>query len=338
MPQPSRPRKGSLGYGPRKRAASEVPRIRSWPDDDGSPALQGFAGYKAGMTHVVMVNDEANSPREGMEESVPVTVVEVPPMRAVALRAYEDTPYGMKPVTEVWASEFDDELDRVLDLPAEDTFEEDSEALRELIAEGRVDDLRLITHTVPSAMTNVPKKKPDVMETRVGGSSLEERADYALELLQGGGEHVFADVFRAGEYADVSGVTKGKGTQGPVKRWGVQKRKGKHARQGWRRRIGNLGPWNPSRVRSTVPQQGQTGYHQRTELNKRLLAIGDGDEPSVDGGFVNYGEIDGPYVLVKGSLPGPNKRLLRFRPAIRPNDQPRLDPEVRYVSTASNQG
>jgi large subunit ribosomal protein L3 len=41
---------------------------------------------------------------------------------------------------------------------------------------------------------------------------------------------------------------------------------------------------------------------------------------------------------VKGSLPGPNKRLLRFRPAIRPNDQPRLDPEVRYVSTASNQG
>jgi large subunit ribosomal protein L3 len=146
------------------------------------------------------------------------------------------------------------------------------------------------------------------------------------------------DVFRAGEFLDVAGVTKGKGTQGPVKRWGVQKRKGKHARQGWRRRIGNLGPWNPSRVRSTVPQQGQTGYHQRTELNKRLIDVGDGSDASVDGGFVNYGEVDGSYALVKGSLPGPNKRLLRFRPAVRPNDQPRLDPEVRYVSTASNQG
>ncbi|MFC4357275.1 50S ribosomal protein L3 [Halobium salinum] len=338
MPQPSRPRKGSLGFGPRTRAASEVPRIRSWPDDDGSPALQGFAGYKAGMTHVVMVNDESNSPREGMEESVPVTVVETPPMRAVALRAYEETPYGKKPLTEVWTSEFHEELDRTLSLPEEDTFDDDADELRSLIDDGRVSDLRVVTHTVPSDVVNVPKKKPDVMETRVGGGSLSERADFALDLVSEGGEHAMEDVFRPGEYLDVSGITKGKGTQGPVKRWGVQKRKGKHARQGWRRRIGNLGPWNPSRVRSTVPQQGQTGYHQRTELNKRLIDVGDDDEASVDGGFVDYGVVDGPYALVKGSLPGPDKRLLRFRPAIRPNDQPRLDPEVRYVSTASNQG
>jgi large subunit ribosomal protein L3 len=273
-----------------------------------------------------------------MEESVPVTVVETPPMRAVALRAYEDTSYGLKPATEVWTDEFHPELDRTLDLPADDSFEADADALREAVESGEVDDLRMITHTVPSELANVPKKKPDVMETRVGGGSLDERLDFALDLLSEGGEHAMADVFRAGEYMDASGITKGKGTQGPVKRWGVQKRKGKHARQGWRRRIGNLGPWNPSRVRSTVPQQGQTGYHQRTELNKRLVDIGDGDEPSVDGGFVNYGEVDGPYALVKGSLPGPDQRLLRFRPAVRPNEQPRLDPEVRYVSTASNQG
>jgi len=174
------------------------------------------------------------------------------------------------------------------------------------------------------------------MENRVGGGSLEERVDYGLDLL-GEGEYTVNDVFRAGEYADVAGVTKGKGTQGPVKRWGVQKRKGKHARQGWRRRIGNLGPWNPSRVRSTVPQQGQTGYHQRTELNKRLIDVAE-EDPTADGGFVNYGEVDGEYALVKGSVPGPKKRLVRLRPAVRPKDQPRLDPEVRYVSTESNQG
>jgi large subunit ribosomal protein L3 len=327
-----------MGYGPRTRAAKEVPRIKSWPDDDGSPALQGFAGYKAGMTQVMMVNDESNSPREGMEEAVPVTVVETPPMRAVALRAYEDTPYGTKPLTEVWASEFDENLDRALDLPSEDTFDDDADDLRSALEAGEVDDVRVITHTVPAGMKNIPKKKPDIMETRVGGGSLDDRVDFALDLVADGGEHAMSDVFRAGEYMDVAGVTKGKGTQGPVKRWGVQKRKGKHARQGWRRRIGNLGPWNPSRVRSTVPQLGQTGYHQRTELNKRLVDIGDGDEASVDGGYVGYGEVDGPHALVKGSLPGPDKRLLRFRPAIRPNDQPRLDPEVRFVSTASNQG
>jgi large subunit ribosomal protein L3 len=338
MPQPSRPRKGSLGFGPRSRADSEVPRFGTWPDDDGQPGLQGFAGYKAGMTHVVLINDEPDSPREGMEETVPVTVVETPPMRAVALRAYEDTPYGKRPLTEVWADEFHAELDRTLDLPEEHDAEAAREEVQNALDEGRLADVRAITHTVPAEVPNVPKKKPDVMETRVGGGSLEERVDFGLELVEDGGEHEMNDVFRAGEYMDVSGITKGKGTQGPVKRWGVQKRKGKHKRQGWRRRIGNLGPWNPSRVRSTVPQQGQTGYHQRTELNKRLIDVGEGDDPTVDGGFVNYGEVDGPYTLVKGSLPGPDQRLIRFRPAVRPNDQPRLDPEVRYVSQESNQG
>ncbi|MCU4798873.1 50S ribosomal protein L3 [Halobacteria archaeon HArc-gm2] len=338
MPQPSRPRKGSLGFGPRKRAESETPRFNSWPDDDGQPGVQGFAGYKAGMTHVTLVNDEPNSAREGMEETVPVTVVETPPVRAVAVRAYEDTPYGQRPLTEVWADEFHSELDRALDVPENNDADAAEEQIRDALEAGNLGDVRVITHTVPDELVNVPKKKPDVMETRVGGGSVEDRLDHALDLLADGGDHSMNDVFRAGEYADIAAVTKGKGTQGPVKRWGVQKRKGKHARQGWRRRIGNLGPWNPSRVRSTVPQQGQTGYHQRTELNKRIIDIGEGDDASVDGGFVNYGEVDGPYTLVKGSVPGPDQRVVRFRPAVRPNDQPRLDPEVRFVSTASNQG
>ena len=335
MVQPDRPRKGSLGYGPRQRASSEVPRFGSWPEADGQPGLQGFAGYKAGMSHVVMIDDAANSPREGMERTVPVTVVETPPMRAVALRAYEDTPYGLRPLTETWTDEPHGDLERALDVPGSGG---DPDDFRETVSEADIGDVRAITHTVPGEMANVPKKRPDVMETRIGGGSVDDRIEFGLELLTGDGEHSLTEVFRPGEYMDAAGVTKGKGTQGPVKRWGVQKRKGKHFRQGYRRRIGNLGPWNPSRVRSTVPQQGQTGYHQRTELNKRLVDAGDGDEPSVDGGFVNYGEIDGPYALVKGSLPGPDQRLLRFRPAIRPGDQPRLDPEVRYVSTASNQG
>jgi len=335
MVQPSRPRKGSLGYGPRQRASSEVPRFGSWPDSDGQPGLQGFAGYKAGMSHVVMIDDAANSPREGMEQTVPVTVVETPPMRAVALRAYENTPYGLRPLTETWTGEPHADLERALDVPASGG---DPDDFREAINGADIGDVRAITHTVPGEMANVPKKKPDVMETRIGGESVDDRIEFGLALITGGGEHNLTEVFRPGEYMDTAGVTKGKGTQGPVKRWGVQKRKGKHFRQGYKRRIGNLGPWNPSRVRSTVPQQGQTGYHQRTELNKRLIDAGDGDEPSVDGGFVNYGEIDGPYALVKGSLPGPDQRLLRFRPAVRPGDQPRLDPEVRYVSTASNQG
>ena len=327
-----------MGFSPRKRARSEVPRISSWPADDGAPQLQGFAGYKAGMTQVIMVDDAANAPTEGMEVAVPVTVLETPPMHAIAVRGYRDTPYGLMPVTEAWADELDETLDRAMQTPDDPATAGDAAALEAAVEAGEIDEIRMLTHTLPAGMQNIPKRKPDVMETRVGGGTIAERLAYAMDLLADGGEHAVADLFRPGEYLDVIGVTKGKGTQGPVKRWGVQKRKGKHARQGWRRRIGTLGPWNPSRVRSTVPQQGQMGYHKRTELNKRLLAIGAGDEASVDGGFVGYGEVDGPHALIKGSVPGPDKRLLRLRRAVRPSRTPRYDPEIRHISTASNQG
>lgn len=333
MPEKHRPRKGSLGFSPRSRAAAEVPRFSSWPEGADEAALQAFAGYKAGMTNVVLVNDVPESPKEGMEESVGVTVVETPPMRAAAVRAYEDTAYGLQPITEQWTDDPHEALARAIDAPAGG-----ADRLDAAHDEGRIDEVRVLTHTVPGAVPGVPRKTPDLMETRIGGGSIDDRLDHGRSLLEGGTDLAVGDLFRPGELLDVAAVTKGKGTQGPVKRWGVQKRKGKHARQGYRRRIGNLGPWNPSRVRSTVPQQGQTGFHQRTELNKRLLAIEDGDTASVDGGYVNYGEVDGPHILIEGSVPGPSKRVVRFRPAIRPSRQPRLDPEVRLVATTSNQG
>lgn len=335
MPEKHRPRKGSLGFSPRSRASDEVPRFSSWPEDGAEATLQAFAGYKAGMTNIMVINDVPESPREGMEESVGVTVIETPPMRAVAVRAYEDTAYGLQPITEVWTTDYHEDLDRAIDVPAGTG---DAEGLDAALDEGGIKEVRVLTHTVPGELPGVPRKTPDIMETRIGGGSIPDRVEFGRSLLSGDVELTVDDLFRPGEFLDVAAVTKGKGTQGPVKRWGVQKRKGKHARQGYRRRIGNLGPWNPSRVRSTVPQQGQTGFHQRTELNKRLLAIEDGDTASVDGGYVKYGEVDGPHILIEGSVPGPSKRLVRFRPAIRPKRQPRLDPEVRLIATTSNQG
>lgn len=324
-----------MGFSPRSRASDEVPRFSSWPDGDGQPALQAFAGYKAGMTSVMVVNDVPDSPREGMEESVGVTVVETPPMHAVALRVYRETGYGLEPITERWTDSVHEDLDRVLDAPLGSG---DEAALDAALGDGTIEEVRVLTHTVPAEVDGVPRRAPHVMESRIGGGSIDERLDYARELIEEDDAVTADELFRTGEFVDVAAVTKGKGTQGPVKRWGVQKRKGKHARQGFRRRIGNLGPWNPSRIRSTVPQQGQTGYHQRTELNKRLLSIEDGDTASVDGGYVNYGEVDGPHLLVEGSIPGPRKRLVRIRPAVRATRQPRLDPEIRHVATTSNQG
>src|SRR5512136_3327316 len=111
-----RPRRGSLAYSPRKRAKSEVPRIRSWPEED-KARIAGFAGYKAGMTHVIMIDDRPRSLTEGMEISMPVTVLEVPPMNVVAVRAYENYNGGLRPAGEAWAESFDAGLSRAMTLP-----------------------------------------------------------------------------------------------------------------------------------------------------------------------------------------------------------------------------
>ncbi len=328
----SRPRRGSLAFSPRKRASSIIPRIRSWPDYDGEPKLLGFAGYKAGMTHVIMIDDRKNSPTYGEEIVVPVTVIECPPMKVMGIRVYKNSPYGLQIAGEVWTNELDEYLGRRLNLPKKTP---DVDKLREI---EDIAEVRVITYTQPYKITGVPKKVPDVMEQKVGGSDINAVLDYAIEKL--GKEVRISEVFQEGALIDVIAITKGKGFQGPVKRWGVITLDAKHARSSKHRRVGTLGPWTPHRVRWTVPQAGQMGFHQRTEYNKRIIKIGEnGEEVTPKGGFVHYGVIRSDYVLVSGSVPGPVKRLIRMRDAIRPPQKVVYEGiNVLYISTSSKQG
>ena len=333
MAQIHRPRRGSLSYSPRKRAKSEVPRIRSWPEED-KARMAGFAGYKAGMTHVMMIDDRPHSLTEGMEISVPVTVLEVPPMNVVAVRAYENYNGGLRPAGEAWAENLAPELKRAITVPKKSrgTAPGDLEALGEDLA-----DVRVLVHTNPTLVSGVPKKVPDIMEMPINGGSMLDRLKLAQSLL--GQQVPVSSVFELGDLVDASAVTKGKGLQGPVRRWGIAMAKRKHARTGKVRHVGNLGPWNPSHISWRVPQLGQMGYHQRTEYNKRLMLIGsDGSKITPEGGFPGYGLVRNQYILIKGSLPGPVKRLVRMRHAIRPGMNSVKAPELLYVSQESKQG
>ena len=328
----SRPRRGSLAFSPRKRAKDVIPRIRSWPNYEGEPKLLGFAGYKAGMTHVIMIDDRKNSPTYGEEIVVPVTVLECPPMRVAGIRVYKNTMYGLQIAKEVWTTELDEHLSRRLPLPKK--INTDVESLKEL---EDIAEVRLITYTQPYLITGVPSKTPDVMEYKVGGSDINAVLDYAVSKL--GKEIRVSEVFQEGVFIDVIAITKGKGFQGPVKRWGVITLDAKHARSSKHRRVGTLGPWTPHRVRWTVPQAGQMGFHQRTEYNKRVIKIGEnGEEITPEGGFVRYGVIRSDYVLVSGSVPGPVKRLIRMRDAIRPPEEVYEGINIVYISTKSKQG
>jgi large subunit ribosomal protein L3 len=332
MPKEHRPRHGSMGFSPRKRSESPIPHFSSWPDIDGAPRVQGFAGYKAGMTHATIVDYRPTSTTSGQEVQVPVTVVEVPPMKVAGVRVYQQTHEGLKTVGEVWAPRLDKELGRVFPIPKDYDVEEAWKKVDVL----QVDDIRLLTYTQPILVTGVPKKKPDLMENRIGGGAVSDRLKYAREHL--GKEIPVTEFCREGSMVDVAAITKGKGWQGHHTRWGTRLLSHKNSKH--RRNIGTLGNFNPGFVRPTVPQGGQFGYHQRTEYNKRILKIGEkGDEITPDGGFLNYGDIRNPYVMLHGSIPGPAKRLIRFRDASR-GGFVRLEkpPEITFISRESKQG
>jgi large subunit ribosomal protein L3 len=321
-----------MGYSPRKRAKSEIPKFKAWPEIEGEPRIQGFAGYKAGMTHLFVVDYRPTSTTSGQEVSVPATVLEVPPMKVAAARFYQQTHSGLKTKGEVWAGKIEKELQRTLPLPKD----YDGKQAWKKIDRKNVDEVRVLIYTQPKLVKGIPKKKPELMEVRIGGGAMEERIRYARKIL--GKELKVTDFTQEGRMLDVAAITKGKGFQGHIQRWGLKLLPRKNSKH--RRMVGTLGSWAPGYVRSTVPQAGQMGYHQRTEYNKRVLKIGtDGKEITPSGGFLRYGDLKNSYIILHGSVPGPAKRLVRFRDPIRETGvKVEEAPEITYISTESMQG
>lgn len=325
------PYRGSHGFSPRKRAKKETPKVRRWPvSNNEHPKIQGFVGYKVGMTHGFVVDYRKRSTTSGQEVAIPITVIETPPMVVCGIRLYKDTEYGLQSIGEAWAETLDKQLQRTISIPTNNKKEEMGN-----IFDNDADDVRLIAHTKPIVITGIPKKRPNIVELRIGGATMEKRIEYAKGLL---GKEIHVNEFtNEGAMLDVLAVTKGKGFQGHVKRFGVKLLSHKNSKH--RRMIGTLGPWHPPYVMSTVPQAGQMGYHQRTEYNKRVLKIGKNpDDINPKGGFLHYGLVRNDYVLFHGSIPGPTKRLIRLRDTIRFKGDMTSKVELSYISTQSKQG
>jgi large subunit ribosomal protein L3 len=329
MPKRHHPRRGSMGYSPRKRARAETPHIKSWPEGGNKPKIQGFLGYKAGMTHAFIVDYRPTSTTSGREVIMPVSVVETPPIKIAAVRAYEKTINGLQTTGEIWSEKLDSELSKRLTLKKKDK-KKNWNFLKD------ADEIRVLVYTQPKLVTSIPKKIPEIREMRVSGGSIEEQVEYTKKIL--GKELKVNDAVTEGDMLDIIAVTKGKGFQGHIKRWGVKLLTHKNSKH--RRMIGTAGSWHPNWVQTTVPQAGQMGYHQRTEYNKRILKIGEkGEDINPTGGFPHYGLIRNSYVLIHGSIPGPTKRLVSMRDAIRYKRGVEVEkPEISYISTTSKQG
>jgi len=195
------------------------------------------------------------------------------------------------------------------------------------------DDLRVVVYTQPKAAGF--KKKPEVFELALGGS-YEQKFNYVKEHFDK--EIKIRDVFQDGNLIDVHAISKGKGFQGPVKRFGVSLRQAKSEKV--IRGPGTLGPWcGQGHVMYRVAHAGKTGFYQRIEYNKHIIKISDKpEEINPKGGFVNFGNVKTTYVLLKGSVPGTNKRMIIMKKALRPNKKiPKEAPVVSYVSLISKQ-
>ncbi|MEM3178270.1 MAG: 50S ribosomal protein L3 [Candidatus Micrarchaeaceae archaeon] len=317
-------RKGSLEFRPHRIAQRQMPRMRHWPSV-AEPMPLGLVALKAGMTHIALI-DDSNSPSKGNEIVRSVTVLEVPKMYLYGVRLYKKAQYK-EPAEEYYFKGLAQRIGIKNSKKAVENIDFIKADGVEDVAALMLADLSTLKHG---------SKKVMRFEVAVGGKSVAEKLAYLSKAF--GKEVKASEIIKEGEYVDLTSITKGKGWQGPIKRFGVARQV--HKATNKIRHVGTLGAWHPPKVLYSVPQAGHLGYNYRTELNKRVYKIGNADSASqinVAGGFVNYGVVRNDFIVVDGSVPGPAKRIVRIRKAIRSKAEAK-PAQITYISTVSKQG
>ena len=323
----SAPRRGSMAFYPRVRARSLESRIRSWADPKlEKSSLLGFAGYKVTNLNVLSVDDREKTPNFGKNVMNSSTLIATPPLKIIGVRAYTETTYGRNAVFDAFAKD----SDKFLSKKAPFKFKEGK--LEEI--NSHIDKIKHVVAVVSSYpnSASLSQKKPFVWEIPIGGKDTKSKIDYVVNNF--GKQVNIKDVFEAGQFIDISAITRGKGVEGPITRFGVKRKQHKSRKSV--RALGTLGPISPAVVTYTVPRQGQRGFHQRTEYNKRILIISNSDKDSdfkinPKGGFEHYGLVKNDYIIVKGSVAGVPKRLIKMRFPIRAISKKVIEPKVLEV-------
>lgn len=317
------PRHGSMQFWPRVKAKRQYAQVRSWTTKS-KDSLLGFMGYKVGMTHILGIDTRKTSPSKGEEVSIPVTIVECPPLKVAGLRLYKKVYRGTAAAKDI-LFKVDKELGRKIVVPK--AHHESSEF--DKLNVNDYTDARLLVYTQPK-FAGVSKKKPEIFEVGLGGSLADK---IAFAKAHHDKELPINTFFKEGELVDIHAVTTGRGLQGPVKRFGVAFKN--HKTEKGVRRVGTLGGWSgQGHFLYRVAHPGQTGYHLRTEYNKQLLKIGSKPEDvNPKAGFPNYGLVKSTYVLVKGSVAGPQKRAILFAKQMRTQKVADSLPTITEINT-----
>ena len=115
------------------------------------------------------------------------------------------------------------------------------------------------------------------------------------------GQEIKADVFAAGEMIDVTGISKGKGFQGPIKRHGQSRGPESHGSR-YHRRPGSMGACSyPGRVFKNKKLAGHMGSVKVTVQNLEVVRV----------------DADKNLILVKGAIPGPKGSMVTIKEAVK---------------------
>ena len=121
------------------------------------------------------------------------------------------------------------------------------------------------------------------------------------EITLNVGDEVKADVFAEGEKVDVTGISKGKGYAGTVKRWGTHRGPMTHG-SGYHRGPGSMGACSsPSRVFKGKKLAGHLGCEKVTVQNLDVVRV----------------DMDRNLILVKGAIPGPKGGIVTIKNTVK---------------------
>ena len=115
------------------------------------------------------------------------------------------------------------------------------------------------------------------------------------------GDIIKADVFAAGECVDVTGLTKGHGYTGAIKRWNLHKLEMTHGVGPVHRQSGSMGVIDPARIFKGKKMAGQYGHEQVTMLNLDVVKI----------------DVEKNLIAIKGAVPGPKGGIVFIRSTVK---------------------
>ena len=115
------------------------------------------------------------------------------------------------------------------------------------------------------------------------------------------GDTVTADIFAAGEKVDVTGITKGHGYTGAIKRWNLHKLRMTHGVGPVHRQSGSMGVIDPARIFKNKKMAGQWGNEKVTILNLDVVRV----------------DAEKNIIAVKGAIPGPRGGIVFIRNSVK---------------------